>query len=92
MTAKELGDWKPTQFLCCLQQLAGDTVTQDSVYIRELFLQRLPANVRMVLAFTKEDTPIAKLAQLADKVMEVAVPTMLKVSVQLSPTALERDH
>ena len=44
----------------------------------------------MVLASTSEDTPIAQLAQLADKVMEVSVPTVLKVSVQPSPTALEQ--
>ena len=90
LTAEELGDRKPTQFLRRLQQLAGDKVRQDSVFIRELFLQRLPANIRMVLASTSEDTPIAQLAQLADKVMEVSVPTVSKVSVQPSPTALEQ--
>ena len=62
LTAEEVGDRKPTQFLHRLQQLAGDTVRQDSVFIQELFL-RLPANVYVVLASTNEHTPIAQLAQ-----------------------------
>ena len=70
LNAEELGDKKPTQFLRRLQQLAGDTVRNEGVIIRELFLQRLPANVRMVLASTRDNTPIEELAQLADKVME----------------------
>ena len=57
--------------------------------IRELFLQRLPANVRMVLASTRDNTPIEELAQLADKVMEVAIHTVSKVAVKLSPPNFE---
>ena len=34
----------------------------------------------MMIASTNDDTPIEELAQLVDKVMEVAIPTMLKVS------------
>ena len=48
LNAEELGDRKPTQFLQRLQQLPGDTVRNEGVFIRELFLQRLPANLRMV--------------------------------------------
>ena len=33
LTAEELGDRKPTQFLHYLQQLAGDMVRQDSIFI-----------------------------------------------------------
>ena len=44
----------------------------------------------MVLASTNEDTSIAQLAQLADKVMEVSILTVSNVSVQPSPTALEQ--
>ena len=40
LNAEELGDKKPTQFLRRLQQLAGDTVRNEGVIIRELFLQR----------------------------------------------------
>ena len=74
-STEELGDRKPTQLLRRLQQLAGDTPgLPDGTFLRELFLQRLPANVRMVLASTRDDTPIEDLAQLADKIVEVAVP------------------
>ena len=36
---EELGDRKPSQFLRRLQQLAGDTVRSDGVFIHQLFLQ-----------------------------------------------------
>ena len=74
----------PTQFLHQLQQLAGDTIRHDSVFLRELFLQHLPSNVRIVLTSTNDSIPITELAQPADKVMEVAVPVTSKVSVQSS--------
>ena len=74
-STEELGDRKPTQLLRRLQQLVGDTPgLPDGTFLRELFLQRLPANVRMVLASTRDGTPIEDLAQLADKIVEVAVP------------------
>ena len=43
----------------------------------------------MVLASTRDNTPIKKLAQLADKVMEFAIPTISKVPVQPSLNNLE---
>ena len=48
----------------------------DAAFMRELFLQRLPSNVRMVLASTPDTGNITELAQLADKVMEVATPSV----------------
>ena len=91
-STEELGDRKPTQLLRRLQQLAGDTPgLPDDKFLRELFLQRLPSNVRMVLASTRDDTDIEDLAQLADKIVEVALPpSVSNVSVQSSELELLR--
>ena len=86
LSTEELGDRKPTQLLCCLQQLAGDTPgLLDGNFLKELFLQRLPSQVRMVLASTRDGTPIEDLAQLADKIIEVAAPPI--VSTVTTPSA-----
>ena len=84
--AEELGDRTPSQLLRWMQQLLGDkAATADKSFLRELFMQRLPPNVTMVLASTKEDEELESLASLADKVVEVAAPVVATVqSSQLS--------
>ena len=63
-----------------MQQLLGDKASStDSSFLRELFLQRLPANVRMVLAATPDITSLEELAQLADQVVEVVIPSVAAV-------------
>ena len=53
----------------------------DNSVLRELFLQQLPANVQMVLASTADQTNLENLAQLVDKVVEVATSSIATVSV-----------
>ena len=57
-----------------MQQLLGDRAAPDNAFLKELFLQCLPANVRMVLASADTTTELPKLAEMADKIMEVARP------------------
>ena len=66
-----------------MQQLLGDrlgTAADANSFLRELFMQRLPAPVRMVLASADPTTELGKLAEMADKVTEVATPTIAAVA------------
>ena len=77
ISGEELGDQKPIQLLRRIQQLFGDilgTGTDANLFLRELFLQQLPPNVRMVLASADPSMTLDNLADMADKIMEVATP------------------
>lgn len=63
----DLGDKRPTQLLNELSALAKDKVTRD--FLKTLWLQRLPAQVRAILQAS--DADLNELAKLADKIMEV---------------------
>ena len=91
---EELGDRKLSQFLRRMQELLEDKAREtDNAFIRELFLQRLPANIRMVLASTPDTGNLDDLAQLADKIMEVATPppAVTAVSTTSEPDYLRKE-
>ena len=73
-----------------MQQLLGDRPDiADGSFLWELFLQRLPANVRMVLASTPDTTSLEDLAELADKIVEVATPTIATLATSSLTTEVE---
>ena len=74
-----------------MQQLLGDKAEAiNNSVLRELSLQRLPANVRMVLTSTADQANLENLAQLADKVVEVATPSVVTVSATCFSGEFER--
>ena len=56
----------------------------DLSLLRGLFLQRLPSNVRMILALTANKSDLQELAEIADSVMEVI---LLSIAMVTTPQA-----
>lgn len=86
LTDLELGDKKPTQLLREMKTLAGNQVSDD--FLKSIFLQRLPANVRTILAPSKDN--LANLACIADKIVEYSAPVYGLNSITTKPTDLEK--
>ena len=65
-----------------MQQLLSGTAPglSNGAFVHKLFLQRLPSNVRMVLASAKPDTSVEELTQKADKIVGVATPSVSAVA------------
>lgn len=69
LSDEEIGDRKPSQFLRHLRSLAG-TIMQDQSILRQLWLRRLPGHIQAIIT-AQAELPLDKLADLADKILEV---------------------
>lgn len=75
LSSEELGDRKPTELLRRMTLLlGGNSSSTDSKIVRELFLQRLPNQVRMILCASPAATSIEDLATTADQIMDTSHP------------------
>ena len=86
---EELGDSKPTQLLRNMQQLLGEKAPFDSLLLRELFLQWLPSNIQINLA-SADKMSIDKLAEMANRIMDVATPIVIAVSESTGDDGIRR--
>ena len=70
-----------------MQQLLGDSAgpQPDNFLLRELFFQRLPSHVRMVLASSGDTVSLDTLADMADKMLEVTPPTVSSLTSPATP-------
>ncbi|XP_072168471.1 uncharacterized protein [Diadema setosum] len=97
LTEEELGDRKPSQLLRRMNQLVGEQQLEKGI-MRQLFLQRLPNSVRLILASTKETLPLTELAELADRILDAHIPTVNMVdppvvaSAAVAPSTAQLDE
>lgn len=66
----DLGDMRPTHLLAKMQELSMG-LNVNAELLKMLFLQRMPANVKAILAIS--DGSLTKLAEMADKMLESAL-------------------
>ncbi|XP_071948726.1 uncharacterized protein, partial [Antedon mediterranea] len=90
LTTEELGDRKPTQLLRKMYQLLGSRTLEDSI-LKQLFIQRLPNNVQLILAATGGNVTVAQIAELADRILEVS-PSQPRVAAISNPTSANADR
>lgn len=87
----ELGDKRPSHLLREMQDLAGNSISSNT--LRSLFLQRLPVSVQQILTVcTEREADLASLAEKADQILEVTQnsPTISAVQVTKDDSRVER--
>lgn len=84
LTAQELGDRRPSQLLHQMRQLLGShNHDGHDAILRELFLQKLPEGMRMILA-AADDMSLDRLAILADRTADYSAPAVRAVTTPAS--------
>jgi hypothetical protein len=94
LTAEELGDRTPSELLRRMQSLITDSSLESGIF-RQLFLQKLPSNVREILASISDDTSLVNLASIADKILVVRrheLPVVATNSISSSPRLSLQDQ
>lgn len=83
---EELGDRKPSQFLRHLEGLADRQLTDE--FLRTIWVSRLPPNIQTVLA-AQPATPLEVLAEVADRVHDIASPSAVNVASTSNVSAID---
>ncbi|XP_018360008.1 PREDICTED: uncharacterized protein LOC108759186 [Trachymyrmex cornetzi] len=83
LEAEEMGDRKPWQFLRHLATLAGTRISEN--LLRTLWLGRLPAQTKAILATRGEDN-LNSVAEQADRIHEIGGKTVVLVTSGPQPT------
>ncbi|XP_063635323.1 uncharacterized protein LOC134806050 [Cydia splendana] len=86
MKHEELGERKPSQFLRHLRTLAGKTVTDD--FLKTVWSSRLPSGLQTLIA-SQSSATLEELADLADKVHDIAPQTPQVCAIGGDPYAIE---
>ena len=75
-----------------MQQLLGDAgPPPEGAFVCQLFLQRMPPSVRMVLASASTTLTLPQLAEMADRIVEVTnPPTVAPVTASQSTMDLQQ--
>lgn len=81
----DLGDMRPTHLLARMQELGAGLNINDDV-MKVLFLQRMPDKVKPILSIS--DGTLAKLAEMADKMLEVTAINVASTAVS-EPTLVD---
>lgn len=80
-----LGDRKPTQLLRSMTRLADFSPDNSSIF-SEIFLTRLPSQVRAILATFPESASLDQLAEAADRIMDATGQQPQVASISHTPS------
>lgn len=84
LTHEQLGTRKPSQFLRHLQHLAGPDIPSD--FVRTIWTSRLPTSLQPIVA-SQPTLAIDALAELADRVYDIAAPSQQVAATTSSSSA-----
>ncbi|XP_035228620.1 uncharacterized protein LOC118200760 [Stegodyphus dumicola] len=82
----ELGHQRPSQLLCRMRNLAGETI--GGPLLKSLWISRLPQNTQSILAALSDDLP--KLAVVADKITDLTTLPHINSAATASTSPIEQ--